>query len=426
MAPEGREQGRGGFAVLHALGLGLVALSLGVAAWHAGRAPGGLLASEATLGLPFSALFVYAMLLALPPRRRYAAVTIPLAVVGILLALPLAVLLAAAAVALWAVLDVVRALPPPDRKRRVSRAAFWIERRTGIYLALPLVLLLMHLIATIRIDIPRPRDPIPMKILVEAIPPEPEPELPPPVPPQPEEPPEEEPPPPPPDAVATRPGSDEQGTEIVDPVKGETSSLADVVLNRPVLNAPPARIEDWVPNTDQAAELQVIRNQVAQKAEALEQAAKDIRSNLIRNEVQSAARDFILSSDGGMEGAIRLLNIEGFSNDIIQPILERYAITRETRFTQPTGGRGFLNAAVTESGTYRNVDKPGYYEVMVLSPKALNMMTTREIDALNAKGYDPKTSRVRKVVFGIVMNSRGEYDLGVTDLEVESIRPRAK
>jgi hypothetical protein len=107
--------------------------------------------------------------------------------------------------------------------------------------------------------------------------------------------------------------------------------------------------------------------------------------------------------------------------EIERQVLERYGIKYDHRYTQPNAGRSFLNSAETDQGRFTNTAAEGYYDVFVLSPMALNLMTRMEIQALTERGFDPRNTRVRKVVFGIVLEESGGYILGVVDLEVEKI-----
>ncbi len=297
-----------------------------------------------------------------------------------------------------------------------------LERNAGYLVAVPAVTAVLVILALIRLPLPQEPPPLPMKVVVQLEePPEPEPM----VEPEPEPQPVEE-PPPMPEVVATRPDSDEQGEEIVDPVKAEEPpATRELVLEQP-LDEPvptPPNIVDWVPNVDEAEQIAALREELNQAREQLDAKAREVREFVIKQEVSSAARDFELSSDGGTEGAIRLLNLQDhFPEAIIEQIKARYGIRYDHRYTTPSAGRGFLNAATTEAGSFSNTQRPGYYEVLVLSPKAIHAMSLLEREAMLDKGFEPRRDRVRKVVFGIVMNRQGEYDLGVTDLEIERVR----
>lgn len=295
-----------------------------------------------------------------------------------------------------------------DDKPEFSR----LERHAGLLIAVPLVAAILILLNFVYIEIKRDESAaFPTTLLVDLEIQQPEPVL-------------EPPSPVPPilsQVAATRVGSQETGEMIVDPVPGEKDSAAQMMFEAAV--PPPApSIVDWIPNTKQATEIQTIRDKVIDQSQTLEERQKNIKENIIRMEVVSAAKDFELNSDGGTEGAIRLLKLDNYEPEQIRPLLDRYGISFERRYTKPVAGRGYLNAASTEAGTFRNVEKEGFYDVLVLSTRAVGYLATLETSALGERGYNPASTRVRKIIFGVVMNTRGEYDLGVTELQVEQIR----
>ncbi len=309
-----------------------------------------------------------------------------------------------------------------SKHRRNRFWEIWKHRYLGHTVAVPLVVLLLFLLTLIEIRRRDAVEPEPMRITMEFQQPEPEPE------PIEEEPPEEEQieeldPIPFDQVVATRVDSPEDESELIlDPVEGQPEQTAEELVTEEITPPPAAPVEDWVPTTDQMADLRALESEVARETSSLEREATELRESIIRREVSSAARDFELDTDGGTHGAIRLLKLDGFPDHVVEDVLARYRITFERRHASPSAGRGFLNAAQTQSGTFRNVQREGIYDVLVLSTYAMTYMASREIEALQRKGYDPATTRVRKIVFGIVMNSEDEYDLGVVDLEVERVR----
>ncbi|CAN5489932.1 hypothetical protein BH09SUM1_BH09SUM1_00050 [soil metagenome] len=287
-----------------------------------------------------------------------------------------------------------------------------LEDRVGLAVSLPLCIIVLLSLNFVEID-KTFIDPPPLETLIDFSQPE-APQLvePPPIP-------EEAVPAPPPPAaveenVATRENSTEDGKEIVDPEAGVT----DASLSAPSPEEP-ASLQNWKPNDADAADLRTIDRELNAKANNLKSRQNSLQESIVRAEVKSAAKNFKTGSDGGSAGEIRLLDIESFPTDQVIPVLNRYGITYERRHTKPSGGRSFLNAAQTESGTFHAIEKEGYYQVLSLSPKAVAMMATREVTAMQARNFDPKTTRVTKVTFGMVKNKDGELDLDVVDLQVE-------
>lgn len=321
---------------------------------------------------------------------------------------------------------------------RSYRRRRWLDRNAGLLIAFVLVPSLLGAMIFIRVPPPEDKEPIPIKVLYEL---EPTPEDP--LKPKDEPEPAEPEPEPEPEAAApmlnpmemaiaaTRQNSQEKGDQIVDPVpgdpdggsmNGEEAGMDDEPSQDGTEPSGPVSLQDWVPTTDQAAELQAIGGEVAGTGRALAVRHQKLRDSIIRAEVVSAAKDFEVNTDGGMEGAIRTLNVDGFPDEIINEVFKRYDITYERRQIKATPGRNFLNAASTKSGTYRNVAKEGYFNVMMLSPKAMAFLVKLEVQALNDKGFEPRNTRVRKVIFGIVKDKNNRFDLGVLDIETERIR----
>lgn len=307
----------------------------------------------------------------------------------------------------------------------------WYERNAGLCVAVPAVLLSMAILASIRIA-PRPEtpEPLPMRVLVETVPdqelllePDPVEE------PEPEEleEPEPEPDEPPmvnpelPEVIATAPDSPQRGDVVREVSRDEETADTGDEYEDPSL----ANFVNWAPSEQDTADLQALEREVARDLAALDQRRKDLNKSILRQEVESAAADFHLTSDGGSAGAIRLLDTSGLPDDIVRPVLEKYGMTFERRYTRPVHGRNFLNAATTNRGTFSNVSAEGYYDVLALSARALAVMSAREHQALRDRGYDPRTTRVVKITFGIVKTDCRDcdpYDFGVIDIEVEQIR----
>lgn len=197
----------------------------------------------------------------------------------------------------------------------------WYERNAGLCVAVPAVLLSMAILASIRIA-PRPEtpDPLPMRVLVETIPeqelllepePEPEPEPTPMVDPE------------LPEVIATAPDSPETGDVVREVARDERAEDAGDEYEDPSL----ANFVDWAPTEQDNADLQAIEREVARELAALEQRQKELQKTILRQEVESAARDFHLTSDGSSAGAIRLLDTSGFPDHIVRPILEKHGMT---------------------------------------------------------------------------------------------------
>jgi hypothetical protein len=296
-----------------------------------------------------------------------------------------------------------------------SHAIRWIDEHGGMVMAIPFVLLFLFLLHTVRVPLEQEKEVVPMKVLVELTPPEPEPE--------PEEIEPEVVPLPETDLAATRKNSPEDPeVDPLDPVVQDTLVQTPLPEVEPLPEAPKSLL-DWIPTVEEAREISRLKDVAVNHSVELEQQAIELREYIIKEEVSSSVKDFEFDSDGGIQGAMRLLNIEGFPKNVVNAVLKKYGITQGRSQLGPGGGRGFLNAAVTEQGTYTNkAEASGYYDVLELSKKAMYYMSTLETEALMNGGYNPKTSRIIKITFGIVVRDDGLYDLGVVDLEIETIR----
>ncbi len=303
-----------------------------------------------------------------------------------------------------------------DLTIRPERRTRRLEKYVGYIVALYVVTIVFVLLSQFVIVIKPKEKPRPFTIMVE-----PAPELPAPEPP--EETIELESPEPPPinEVAATRENSTEEGEMLVNPVEGERTQ-ADELLFEEQTQPAPATIQSWIPNIQEQAEINALREHESLVSQSLEQRQNAIAEKLVRMEVVSSARDFTIDTDGGIAGAIRLFDIEGFPDHVVRMVMERYDIIYERRYVKPSPGRNYLNAASTNDGTYTNRQEEGFYNVLVFPSKTLSQLAVKETSALMDQGFDPRGTRVRKIVFGIVKNDRNEYDLDVVDLEVEKIR----
>lgn len=124
----------------------------------------------------------------------------------------------------------------------------------------------------------------------------------------------------------------------------------------------------------------------------------------------------------GDQGAIRELDMDGHSPQIVSLIMARYDMRIETKRMKGTA-QNFLSSASDSGGKYfGGMSVPeGIYEVWQLSRKAVAKMATLEEDAIIERGMKPEKTRVVRIVYGIVKTSESEYDLGVLHFEAEPI-----
>lgn len=231
-----------------------------------------------------------------------------------------------------------------------------------------------------------------------------------------------------PPAAATQPvAMDELAATSVNP--GETDEVRldarEGVEETVLAMASTTTIEGWVPQTDADRErLASVVSRVRNLGDTVEFQETNAAAEVNRRMVESAGRKFLLNSDGGRAGIIRTIDVSSFPEDLVKRVLARYGISIEFRNVELDGEtRSFLNSATTEAGTFTSVQREGYYEVFVMSAKALSMLSSMQLRALQDRGHDPMRTRVTKIVYGIVKDEEfGDYGLGVTEMEVEVIR----
>jgi hypothetical protein len=100
--------------------------------------------------------------------------------------------------------------------------------------------------------------------------------------------------------------------------------------------------------------------------------------------------------------------------------MQRYEIRITSRFAAPSGP-SYLNSAASGGSVYTTTDKPGYYEVFEISPKAYRQMVVLENNWLVSHGHDTATTFVDTVEFGIVRKSENFWDLGILNMRVQQL-----
>ncbi len=206
-------------------------------------------------------------------------------------------------------------------------------------------------------------------------------------------------------------------------VPNPTASIADMIRESSADGRP--TLQNWQPKgqSDQALIDQILL-EVANHSDRLKSRETDLKAQVQRVQIETIGREFLLNSDGGRAGIIRTLDVADFPESIVKPVFNRFGITMEYKHVNPAGSSSgrYMNAVTTRDAVYTNQAAPGYYETFVLSSKALSMMAAIETKALMDRGFEPRNSRIRKIVFGIVKDENDEFSLGVTEIEVERLR----
>lgn len=231
----------------------------------------------------------------------------------------------------------------------------------------------------------------------------------------------------------------EETLELVDPQNSPTmpdenvatfAKTADTPAENPIEPVdesvpidPIQGVHNWTPATDEdRALVERVLASVADNRDRMERMQVDVAAEVQRRQIETLGEEFAINSDGGQSGIIRTLDVAGFPDTIVRPLLSRYGIEIERRPVSPSDQRGFLNAATLQSGTFTNQMATGVQEVFVISPKAVAMMAGLETQALMKNGHNPRDTRIRKITFGIVKSDEEEFALGVTDIQLERVR----
>ncbi|MBN1867052.1 hypothetical protein JW916_07135 [Candidatus Sumerlaeota bacterium] len=153
---------------------------------------------------------------------------------------------------------------------------------------------------------------------------------------------------------------------------------------------------------------------------------KDIDKRLEKASIATAASRSFRDYQGARVGAVRTFSDSGVDPEIAKRVKNRYDIHITTRYLDKPGGLSYLSSAASGGSVYHPADKPGYYEVFEISEKAFRQMVVLENEWLVSHGYDPGSTFVDTVEFGIVERSPGYWDLGILNIKVQEYTPLGK
>jgi hypothetical protein len=125
----------------------------------------------------------------------------------------------------------------------------------------------------------------------------------------------------------------------------------------------------------------------------------------------------------GSMSTIRELSMEGYPDQVVQTIMQRYRLRVTIKMIQGGTNQKFLSSAANNSGDhfYANAGgAPGLYQVFELSTDAVAKMSHLEEEAIRERGMEPAVTHVKRIKFGIVQTKDG-YDLGVLEFEAEPV-----
>lgn len=176
-------------------------------------------------------------------------------------------------------------------------------------------------------------------------------------------------------------------------------------------------------------EQQAVIDQLRQRAELMRQEGRlmgmkgssEVEQRLNALDAQDSARRMLFSSEGVDRGAVRKVILTGAPPAAVDKIMERYGIVIKVANLNGNEKRpGFINFAATPEGQFASLSPKGRFTVFSYGPAAMARMAQLEDKALREGGYDPSTSRVVSVVFGVVKAGAG-WDLGVKQIQIEPV-----
>lgn len=154
--------------------------------------------------------------------------------------------------------------------------------------------------------------------------------------------------------------------------------------------------------------------------QALNEGRQGIHQRLENAAMQVAAYPHFPGYKGARMGAVRTLTFDNVPPEVAREVMARYDIRVTTRYAAPTGG-SFLSSAASNGSVYTPTDKPGYYDVFEISPKACQQMVVLEQNWLLSRGYDTSSTYVDTVEFGIVRKAANFWDLGILKMNVQQL-----
>jgi hypothetical protein len=149
---------------------------------------------------------------------------------------------------------------------------------------------------------------------------------------------------------------------------------------------------------------------------------KDIRHRINNIAIGVAAAPNFPGYKGARVGVVRTLDLSNPDKKIAQRLMMHYDIRVNTRYVDQIGP-SYLNSAASGGSVYSPVDKPGYYEVFEISPRAFERMVWLENQWLVSHGCNPDKTLVDSVAFGIVRSESAKdgWDIGIVDIKYRRV-----
>jgi len=216
-------------------------------------------------------------------------------------------------------------------------------------------------------------------------------------------------------------GNEEPEKDPPEPPKEETQK-ENPTPSEPTLESPTPAEQKIAKTTLDPETLDQFRDQLQKTQQDLEARKSKVMTQIASiAPVEGPGIKRSYSSAGSDHGVIREIDISRYPREMQLRFMARYDIKIEKKMVKATSTRSYINAVVTDRGSYVNTGGPGYCEVMVLSKKTLARIAELEEQELRKRKMDPLRSRVLEVVFGLREDENGQVELVVTRFRAEAI-----
>jgi hypothetical protein len=159
---------------------------------------------------------------------------------------------------------------------------------------------------------------------------------------------------------------------------------------------------------------------------ALRSSIHEVKERLAAD-IRAVAADATAGNDLNIAATVevvRELDFSGWAQEVVQKVMQHYGMRVERRYVASFSPNTFLSKATVAGHRHFYAARdsvPGIYEVFELTPSALARMSALEEAELRKRGWQPDQCLTSRVVFGIVPQPNGDYDLGVLAIEAQPI-----
>lgn len=173
----------------------------------------------------------------------------------------------------------------------------------------------------------------------------------------------------------------------------------------------------------------------AETLKELEREREDLKARLARAQAEAdlaaeravlramAGRARALDVAAGPKGTIRELDLSGHPQAVIDRVMQRHRLRVSRQVLTGPAEQNFLSSADARGERFyaNTYSSPGVYEVFELSPEAVAHMSRLEEAEIKRRNLNLETTKVSRVVFGIVPSPGGDHDLGLLEFQAQAL-----